>query len=172
MLQSLRSSLTNERFSILAHALVLSRIEFSPAVLHGVDECEIKKLQRVIKATFRSTFKLKKRDRISVKMKEKGWLSIKQRIILRLLLITHTTFISGKPEYLRKLITLSTSERSSRSQASFDLVAHGAITKIGSRRFEVAAPQVWRHINSDIRKLPSHVVFRLAAKKCITNIMN
>jgi hypothetical protein len=53
MLQSLRSSLTNERFSILAHALVLSRIEFSPAVLHGVDECEIKKLQRVIKATDR-----------------------------------------------------------------------------------------------------------------------
>ena len=143
MLQRVRSSLSNDQFSVLAHALVLSRIEYAPSVLYGVDKCELKKLQRVIKAAFRYTFRYRRRDKISEVMRERGWLSIDQRITLRLLLILHTAIKTGKPDYLSKLVTLSSSQFGLRSQTRGDLHSHRSITKIGSRSLMIAAPKVW-----------------------------
>jgi hypothetical protein len=165
MLQSLRHSLTNSQFCILAHALVLSRIESTPAVLYGVDECELKKLQRVIKATFRSSFRFRRRDSINEEMKKRGWLSIKQRIIMRILLILHTVISFGKPAYLRQLITFSSGDHSLRSQSRGDLVAHGAKTKKGCRSFIVAASKIWRSVDVVTRRIVNRNAFRSAVKK-------
>jgi hypothetical protein len=168
MLQSLRRSLTNCQFGVLAHALVLSRIESTPAVLYGVEEGELKRLQRVIKATFRITFGFKRRDHIQYEMKKRGWLTIKQRISMRLMLILHNVISCSKPDYLKQLITFSSGDHGLRSQSRGDLASHGSKTKKGSRSFIVAAPKIWKSIDVATRQIVHRGAFRSAVKKLLT----
>jgi hypothetical protein len=105
MLHHLRRSLSNSQLAVLVHSLVLSRIEYAPSVLYGVNDYELKKLQRVIKASFRLTYQFKRNERISEEMSKRGWLTIKQRITMRVLLIIHTEVTSHAPKYLTQLVT-------------------------------------------------------------------
>ena len=170
MLHALRTSLKNGDLAILAHALVLSRIEFAPAVLYGVDDKQLKKLQRVIKATFRLCYRFKKYDNISEEMKRCGWLSIKERISMRFLLILHTIVTYKEPHYLWKLIQFTSSDRNLRSQSRGELVVHGSRTSVGSRAFVVAAPKIWSLINVDTRNIRKHDSFHSEIKKLLLNV--
>jgi hypothetical protein len=165
MLHRLRKCLSNSQFSIFAHALVLSRIDYCPTVLYGADKAELKKLQRVIKATFRATYRLKKSERISEKMKNQGWLSVEDRIIMRYLMIIHNAQKFGEPQYLSHLISVNSNERSSRSQSRGDLVVRGSSSSMGSRAFLVAAPTLWRMVSEEIRRKSNRNAFRSAVKK-------
>jgi hypothetical protein len=163
----LRKSLNHATTSILVHSLVLSRIDACTAVLHGTDKSQLKKLQRVIKATFRVTYQLKKRDRISKLMKEKGWLSIDERIVLRLAVITFNVIKFGKPVYLSELITPSSSEHGLRSQARGDLTVKFARSKLGSRAFSVAIPMMWNKIIKEVRESQNRNSFKNKMKKML-----
>jgi hypothetical protein len=167
MLHRLRRPLSNSQFAVLVHSLVLSRIEYAPSVLYGVDECELKKLQRVIKASFRFTYQFKRNEKISEEMLKRGWLTIKQRIVMRLLLIIHTMVTSHAPKYLMKLVAFSSSDYGLRSQTRGDLSASRSTSTIGSRSFKVAAPHIWRSVDDEIRKFMNHFPFRHALKKWI-----
>jgi hypothetical protein len=165
MLQSIRNSISNNQFAILSHALVLSRIESSPSLLYGVNDKQLKKLQRVIKATFRVTYRFKRCDRIEDEMRKSGWLSIGNRILLRLLMILHTVITTGKPSYLARLISHSSNEHALRSHSRGDLAALGARTEMGKRAFMYAAPRIWNQMDVKIRTMPRRETFRSEAKK-------
>jgi hypothetical protein len=126
-LHRLRGSLTNSQMAQFVSSLVLSRIDCFPAVLFGIDTGQIKKIQRVLKASFRLTYKRKKYHRISSEMVNRGWLSVDQRITLRLLMIIWTALKTGLPKYLSSLLTTSTNThtRILRSQSRGELVVQG-----------------------------------------------
>jgi hypothetical protein len=165
MLQTIRSSMSDNQFAILSHALVLSRIESSPSLLYGVDDKQLKKLQRVIKATFRATYRFKRCDRIANEMTKRGWLSIIERILLRLLIILHTVITTGKPSYPSGLITHSSNEHALRSQSRGDLTTIGVRTEMGNRAFMSAAPRIWKQINVEMRRISKSDSFRSEVKK-------
>ena len=71
-LHRLRNSLNNSQFALFAHALILSRIDTFPAVLYGVEKIQLKRLQRIIKATFRASYRLKRAEAVSEKMRRRG----------------------------------------------------------------------------------------------------
>ena len=94
-------------------------------------------------------------------------LNIKQRIAMRLLLITHTVITSRAPKYLAKLVTVSSSSYGLRSQTRGDLVAFGSSSAIGSRSYKVVAPHLWRSVDENVRQFPTYTPFRHALKKWI-----
>jgi hypothetical protein len=170
MLRALRTSVTNGDLAILSHALVLSKIEYAPAVLYGVEDKQLKKLQRVIKSTFRLCYRFKKHENISEEMKRLGWLSITERISMRLMLILHTVVTYKEPFYLWELIDLASSDRNMRSQSRGDLVCHGSRTSVGSRSFAVAAPKIWNLINVETRNIQKHDCFHYAIRRLFLNV--
>jgi hypothetical protein len=165
MLQSTRSSMSDNQFALLSHTLVLSRIETSTSLLYGVDDKQVKKLQRVIKATFRATYRFKRCDRISIEMKKRGWLSIRERILLRLTMILHTVITTEKPGYLYSLITRSSNEHALRSQSRGDLTTFSARTEMGNRAFRSVAPRIWNQMNFETRMILKSDTFRAKVKK-------
>jgi hypothetical protein len=156
----LKSSLNRQQTSILVHALVLSQIDTFPAVLFGVDDIQIKKLQRVLKASFRLTFNLKKMEKVSAQMKQRGWLSISERIELRWLTIIYKAIKYNEPMYLSSLLSRVSSEHNLRSQAKGDLMVSSFSTTLGQRSFKAAAPSLWRNVPYSIRESPTCTVFR------------
>jgi hypothetical protein len=163
-LHRLRNSLTNGQMARFVSSLVLSRIDCFPAVLFGIDGVQSKKLQRVIKSSFRLTYKRKKYDKISGEMWKRGWLSVDQRITLRLLIIIWTTLKTGLPKYLFSLLSTSTNAHTLnlRSQSRGELIAQSSSTTIGKRSFMVAAPSLWRSIPTEIRMKKDKGSFRTA----------
>jgi hypothetical protein len=75
----LRSCLTSRETTTLVHALVLSQINTSLAVLFGIEDTQIRKLQRIEKSAFRLIFKLKRTEKVSRKMEIMGWLTVKEK---------------------------------------------------------------------------------------------
>jgi hypothetical protein len=163
-LHRLRRVLSNGQLAVLMHALVLSRIESSPAVLFGVDECLLKKLQRVIRAAFRVTYRLKRSQKISELMRQKGWLSVHDCIRMRWCLIIYKAIRCGQPEYLSRLLSCVSSDRTLRSQARKELTVHGSRSEMGKRSFMVAASQIWRTVPMNVRENVGVHSFRLAVK--------
>ena len=145
-LHHIRDSLRSNQIAKFVHALVLSRIDSCPSVLYGIGKIQTKKLQRVLKAAFRMTFRLKKYDRVTESMKQKGWLTVEDRILLRLLTITYIAVNKKKPVSLSQLLSQTTTDQNLRSQSRGDLMAHGARTTIGGRAFKVVIPVVWRTV--------------------------
>jgi hypothetical protein len=122
---------------------VLSQIDTFSAVLFGVDDIQIKKLQRVLKASFRMTFNLKKMEKVSAQMKQREWLSISERIELRWLTIIYKAIKYNEPMYLSSLLSRVSSEHNFRYQAKGDLMVSSFSTTLGQRSFKTVAPSLW-----------------------------
>jgi hypothetical protein len=161
----LRSSLNSQQTATLVHALVLSQIDTFPAVLFGIDGIQIKKLQKVLKAAFRLTYRIKMKEKVSLQMNKKGWLSIAERIELRWLMIIFKAIKHNCPLYLSSLLNLACCQHNLRSQARGDLSVSSFSTTIGQRSFKAAAPSLWRNIPCSIRESGSISVFKTSILK-------
>ena len=94
-------------------------------------------------------------------LRELHWLRIHDRIIFKILLLTHKPVNNTAPEYLCDLIRLNVKSTTIRTRASFDpcLLCVPPISKTCAnsffdRSFVYAAPTLWNALYLDIRLLP------------------
>ena len=94
-------------------------------------------------------------------LRELHWLRIHDRIIYKILLLTHKAVNTTAPEYLCDLIRLNVKSTTIRTCASFEpgLLCVPPISKTCAnsffdRSFVYAAPTLWNAIDLDIRFLP------------------
>ena len=100
-----------------------------------------------------------RRNHITPVLRELHWLRIHDRIIFKILLLTHKAVNNTAPEYLCDLIRLNVT--TIRTRASFDpcLLCVPPISKTCAnsffdRSFVYAAPTLWNALDLDIRLLP------------------
>ena len=101
--------------------------------------------------------RIPRRNHITPVLRELHWLRIHDRIIFKILLLTHKAVNNTAPEYVCDLIRLNVKS----TRASFDpcfyvfpqLVKRCANLFFG-RSFVYAAPILWNALDLDIRLLP------------------
>ena len=105
--------------------------------------------------------RIPRRNHITPVLRELHWLRIHDRIIFKILLLTHKTVNNTAPEYLCDLIRLNVKSTTIRTRASFDpcLLCVPPISKTCAnsffdRSFVYAAPTLWNALDLDIRLLP------------------
>jgi len=94
-LRMVRSSLTLEAANTLVHAFVSSRLDYCNSLLYGISDGLLAKLQTVQNAAARIVTGTRKFDHITPVLHQLHWLPVRQRITLKLAMITLKCSWSG-----------------------------------------------------------------------------
>jgi hypothetical protein len=162
MINRLRRCLTSSQYSTLIRSLVLSNVDYCASVIHGMTKAGLRKLQGIANACVRCVHRLSKSTSIGDLSKKMGWLTVKQRIFLRQVMIMHKVVHYNQPDYLYRLIHTRVigGNQSLRSQSQRLLDVPRARTVCGSRAFRVSGPTFWNSLPLCIREEYSPSKFR------------
>ena len=131
-LKAIHDTLTEETCKTLVMCLVISHLDYANAILVGLPETDIHKLQCLQNMVAKLILNKDKQDSVTGCFIKFHWLPIRTRIHFRILALTYKCLNGQSPEYLCDLLTLNvTNERCLRSISQY-------------RRLIV--PSVWLHI--------------------------
>ena len=124
---------------------VLSRIDYCNALYLNLPKYQLYRLQKLINRAARLVHKLPRRAHVTPSLKKLHWLPIGPRIDFKLILLTHKTLLSQKPEYLLDLLPIS---RNHLLRQPSSLGGH----MISNRSFRYSAPRLYNLIPSEIKQ--------------------
>ena len=99
--------LTFDATAQLIHALITSRLDFCNSILYNLPNKQIERLQQIQNQAARMLKRIPRRNHITPVLRELHCLRIHDRIIFKILLLTHKAVNNTAPEYLCDLIRLN-----------------------------------------------------------------
>ena len=103
----IRNLLTFDATAQLIHALITSRLDFCNGFLYNLPNKQIERLQRIQNQAARMLKRIPRRNHITPVLRELHWLRIHDKIIFKILFLTHKAVNKTAPEYLCDLIRLN-----------------------------------------------------------------
>ena len=147
----IRQYITEEACKTLVQALVISRLDYGNALLHGLPQSVVARLQRIQNCAARLVSRTRKHDPITPVLCELHWLPVQYRLQYKILLYAYKALNGLAPDYLKDLINQYMPTRSLRSASGYLLtVPTSRTTTYGPRCFSTSAPKLWN-------KLPDHI---------------
>ena len=162
----IRKYLDRKMTERLVHAFVTSRLDANNSLLYGLPNSAISKLQRVQNSAVRLVIGAKGCNVNRVRRDELHWLSIKDRITFKILLLTYKSLHGLAPPYITDLLTVYKPSRSLRSSSQIQLIPPRNISNVyyGERAFSTSAPKLWNTLPRDIRNAKSLAIFKKQLK--------
>ncbi|XP_032378159.1 uncharacterized protein LOC116693354 [Etheostoma spectabile] len=145
----LRPTLTPADAEKLVHAFVSSRLDYCNALLTGIPEKSLQKLQYILNSAARILLRVRKHDHITPILKSLHWLPVSLRIEYKVSLLSHQCIHGEAPPYLKELLTPQTSTRTLRSASGYLLKPpRTKLRTMGDRAFCSAAPRLWNALRA------------------------
>ena len=164
-IKRIRHYLTREVIEQLVHAFITSRLDFCNALLSGVLQQHIKKLQRVQSAAARVICNIPTRESVTAALRNLHWLPVKFRIDYKVLVMTYRALHGQAPPYISDLLSDYMPNMNCRSRHLRLLTVPDTRYKtIGDRAFSVYAPSRWNRLPTQLRLAPSEDVFKTELK--------
>ena len=145
----IRKYIPQDTSVVLIKSLVMSRLDYSNAVLYVLPKCTVSVLQAVQKSAARIVNQERLRDQNSISraLMELRWLPVDKRIEYKLLLYTYKSLHDLAPGYLCELVGPYAPRRVLRSAESNLLtVPPGKPGKYGSRSFVRVSATLWNSL--------------------------
>ena len=153
-ISQIQNFLSLESTEKLIHAFVSSRIVSCNALLFGIPEKDISKLQIVQNSAARIVERARGRDLITPMLTRLHWLRVHvdKRIVYKIVLLCHKFIIHQSPTYLTNIITPYIPQRNLCSSNKHLLVVPSSSTcTYGDRTFASAAPILWKKLPDKLR---------------------
>ena len=164
-ISAIRDLLPSSAVAQLMHSLVSSRIDYCNSLLYGIPDYKLNKIQRVQNVAARVVSRSSKYEHITPILNDLHWLTVKKRILFKILLLTYKCVNGLAPLYLCDLVSPMKSTRALRSTSKHLLSV--PVTKMktyGDRAFSCAAAVEWNKLPNDIRQSPSLDIFKSKLK--------
>ena len=134
------------------HALVTFRLDYANALLYGISNTSLERIQKVQNAAGRVVTLTRKRDHITPVLYILHWLPVKERIEYKILLITFKALSGLAPRYIIDLLCVYVHKRNLRSSSDREFVVPTFnLESYGRRSFRVPAPILWNSLPQNIR---------------------
>jgi flagellar biosynthesis chaperone FliJ len=157
----IRRYLTNDATKSLVNGLVTSKLDYCNALLYGLPNTMLQKLQRIQNTSARIITRTSRYSHITPVLQELHWLPVKARIDFKVLTHTFKALHEQAPAYVSGMLKVYQPTRSLRSQNSLTLVVpHTRTVTYGERSFYAAAPTLWNSLPSQIREANTLNVFK------------
>ena len=165
-ISKIRPYLTQEAAELMVNALVTSRLDYANALLYGLPDCVLNRLQRVQNNAARLIFRKKKHDNVTPLLKSLHWLPTTYRIQYKINLLTFKALQGLAPDYLSDLIKPYTPTRELRSSCKclLETAKTAKLKSCGERAFSVAAPKLWNCLPQELRDKQTVSSFKAALK--------
>jgi hypothetical protein len=164
-IHTVRDCLTQQAAERLVLSLVISRLDYGNALLHGLPGQLLNKLQLVQNSAARVITRTGRYEHITPVLKQLHWLPIRFRIQYKIILLTFRALHNLAPAYISDLVECYQPTRTLRSSSGSLLTTHTArLRQYGDRSFWVAAPLLWNDLPRDIRECDSINCFKKVLK--------
>ena len=111
----IRQYTTNDDCKILVQALVTSRLDCGNALLQGLPQVLIERLQRIQNCVARLITRSRKSEHITPVLRELHWLPVKYRLRFKVNTFTYTVLNGLAPTYMSDIVEKHQPTRSLRS---------------------------------------------------------
>ena len=155
----IRPHLTEESCKTLVHALVTSLLYYGNALLYGLPQTALQRLQNVQNCAARLITRTRKYEHITPVLQRLHWLPVHLRPTYKVLLFTYCALNGLARDYLAELISCRPINRTLRSAslpALLFLPASPTVTR-GDRRFAVCSAVLWNNLTPSLRTAKSSV---------------
>ena len=146
----IRKYLDMETCKIMIHAYVTSRLDYCNSLLAGSRSTS--HLQRIQNKAARIVTRTPPNEHITPVLKQLHWLPVRERVIYKILSLTHSTLYNeNAPVYLKDLLKFYSPPRPLRSQLQMKLTVPASSTRNADRAFSRIAPALWNGLPLDLR---------------------
>ena len=161
----IRNFLTREACSDAVRSAILSRLDYANALLGGLRQTDLDRLQRVQNCAARVISRTKIRERITAILCDLHWLPVPSRIQFKLCVCMYKVIHGAAPDYICSELTLYRPQRALRSSNNGQLLNITVGRKdVAAFDFIVKDPQLWNDLPIDIRNSPSLTTFKSRLK--------
>ena len=151
-LRQIRHYLDLETAKRLVHAFVSSHLDYGNAMLVGLSDEVLRKLQRLQNAAARLLVQKPRDSSISEILVDLHWLPIKGRIVYKINMLVYKCLYCDGPTYLRDLLVKRPDRNSRLDNADLLVVPKIKCSTFGGRSFRYAAPMEWNKLPIRVRK--------------------
>ena len=154
---------TEDATKTVMQSLVMSLLDYCNALLIGIQQDLIAKLQRLQNSAARIVSRTRKYEHITPVLIKLHWLPIKFRIQFKVLLLVYKALNGLAPKYIKELLVPYKPKRHLRSEAKGLLDEPRTRLKFGDRAFSISAPRLWNALPQHLKDSTSCQAF----KKCL-----
>ena len=155
----------------MVHTMITSKLDYCNAILYGLSESTLKHFTRVQNLSARFTSQHGKYEHISPVLRQFHWLTIRQRIPYKVLILTFKSLNGLAPTYLEELMKRKPMKRT-RADGNNDLVIPAIEhNSFGGRSVGYGGPKLWNTLPKELKtctnintfkKLPKTLLFKEA----------
>ena len=150
----------------VVQALVISRIDYANAVLIGLPENALRKLQLVQNSAARMITKTRLRDHVTPILKQLHWLPVHLRIVHKVLcLVFKAMTFATAPIYIKDMLELYRPARDLRSSSKgLQLTVPRSYRCAEDRAFSIAGPTRWNNLPPAVQGSKTFLTFKKVIK--------
>ena len=149
----------------IVHALVISRLDYGNALLYGITEALMTKLQMVQNSAARLIARQRKHQHITPVLIKFHWLPVPWPVQYKLLVLVFSALHELAPKYIQDLLTPYSPNRNLRSADQCLLVVpRYNLGGYGRRAFSVSGPALWNSLPENIRQSDTLAKFKTLLK--------
>jgi hypothetical protein len=166
LISRVKRNLRKHELTLLVKSLVESHLTYCMPLLAGLPSSSLKQLQCITNASIRLIHGRKKHQSIQdILSNDNCWLTVENRIKLRILLLLFAVLQHGRPTFLRDLLHHYQPSRHLRSTDQLLLVVPPSRLRNTDRAFRIRAPQLWNTLPLEMRQITDASEFR---DRCIS----
>ena len=145
-ISGVRKFLSTNDIRSLINSLVVSKLDNCNALLYGISQYDLGRLQKFQNSCARLIYGKPKYEHVTDLFNELHWLPVRSRICFKLLCYMYKCFHCCAPPYLTEILTVST-----RHNLCFEQVL--CKSTIGDQAFSVCGPRLWNALPTNIRSI-------------------
>ena len=166
-IRSIRKYLNKEACQTLTLDLWISHLDYANAIMYGLLDVDINKLQRIQTICAKLVLNCKWMDSATQALKDLHCLPIQARISFKILTIVHKCLNGIAPKYLKDLL-VRMPQPACNLRSSIDttrlVVPKTKLKTFASRSFSISGPMLWNSLPVRIREIELYELFKKALK--------